>query len=464
MKYPKLYTLLIAITLSLLLYACSGGEGGTGATAEGDVSRGQITGFGSIFVNGVEFETTNSAISLDGAVGGETDLRLGMVVTVNGTINPDGLTGTATSVAVDEVIRGLVQANDGVNTLTVLNHTVELPSNVRFDGVADINGLATLVDFVEISGYVTGDGIISATRVELLGAGETESKLIGSISNVDNNAKTFMFGPGLIINFAGVDISDFPNNQLVDNLFVKVKGSFDTGTGILTAISVEDASISDVDVAEMEIEGFVTSVSAPGSFILGDVPVQTSATTTFDGGSADEIIVGMFIEVEGALVNGVLNAIEIAFDDGVRIEGVVDTFAANTLTLSGMSGLAINTDSLTDFAAGLPAGLVQGATIKIRGFYDDTNTVVARRIETTTSGNDVSLQGLLTQIISPSTTIQISGVQVDTTNPNMVYLIDGEQKTEAEFYASRDVDEDLVEAKGVLSGASISWTSVEIID
>ena len=464
MKYPRLYTLFIIILLSSLLYACSGGEGGTGATTEGDISRGQITGFGSIFVNGVEFETTNSAISLDGDAGGESDLRLGMVVTVNGTINPDGLTGTANSVSVDEVIRGLIQANDGVNTLTVLNHTVELPSNVRFDGVADITGLATLVDFVEISGYVTGDGVISASRVELLGAGETESKLIGTISNVDNNAKTFMFGPTLIINFSGVDVSDFPNNQLADNLFVKVKGSFDTGTGILTAISVEDASISDVDVGEMEVEGFVTSVNGTGGFVIGDVSVQTDAMTSFEGGSIDEIIVGLFVEVEGALVGGVLNATEVEFDDSVRIEGVVATFAANTLTLSGLNGLTIITDSLTDFAAGLPGGLTQGTTIKVRGFHENSTTVVARRIETTTAANDVSLQGLLTQVISPLTTIQISGVQVDTTNPNMVYLIDGEIKTADEFYSSLDADEDLVEAKGVLSGSTIEWVSVELID
>ena len=120
MNFPTRLTTLIALASTIFLSACmGGGEGGTGATGSGDISRGQITGFGSIFVNGVEFETTDSSISLDGASGTESDLKLGMVVTVTGTINPDRLTGKADTVSVEEVIQGLVQAKINNNTLTI---------------------------------------------------------------------------------------------------------------------------------------------------------------------------------------------------------------------------------------------------------------------------------------------------------------------------------------------------------
>ena len=62
-----------------------GGIGGTGLT-----STGSIDGFGSIFVNGVEFETDESDVSLDGLTSTQDKLRLGMVVTVHGTVNADG--------------------------------------------------------------------------------------------------------------------------------------------------------------------------------------------------------------------------------------------------------------------------------------------------------------------------------------------------------------------------------------
>ncbi len=56
-----------------------GGIGGTGAT---DVSRGPIEGFGSIFVNGVEWEIDLAEVELDDERGSGEELQLGMVVTV----------------------------------------------------------------------------------------------------------------------------------------------------------------------------------------------------------------------------------------------------------------------------------------------------------------------------------------------------------------------------------------------
>ena len=70
-----------------------GGIGGTGVT-----SVGPITGLGSIFVHGVEFETSFSEITLAGIAGDETQLKVGMGVTGRATLNADALTGTADSV------------------------------------------------------------------------------------------------------------------------------------------------------------------------------------------------------------------------------------------------------------------------------------------------------------------------------------------------------------------------------
>ena len=71
---------------------------------------GTINGFGSIFVNGVEFETDEADILVDGQRVGEDALGLGMVVLVDGTVNEDGVTGTANSVVFDDEVEGPIEA------------------------------------------------------------------------------------------------------------------------------------------------------------------------------------------------------------------------------------------------------------------------------------------------------------------------------------------------------------------
>jgi len=63
MKTSPLKSLLLTLWFVLLLISCSssGGIGGSGVTSQGSVSE-----FGSIFVNGTEFDTSNAAIIING--------------------------------------------------------------------------------------------------------------------------------------------------------------------------------------------------------------------------------------------------------------------------------------------------------------------------------------------------------------------------------------------------------------
>ncbi|MDH3832360.1 MAG: hypothetical protein OEU48_11870, partial [Gammaproteobacteria bacterium] len=104
----------------------AGGIGGTGA-----VATGTITGFGSVFVNGVEFETTGSSFDVDDdSAATEGDLALGMVVTIFGTINDDGVSGTANSIQYDDEVEGpvtnapLENADMTTKTFKVFDFTV----------------------------------------------------------------------------------------------------------------------------------------------------------------------------------------------------------------------------------------------------------------------------------------------------------------------------------------------------
>ena len=103
-------TRLAILLCSALLVSCgdsitSAGIGGTGITS------GEVTGFGSVFVNGVEFFTNNTQFEVDGNTSAaETDLKVGMVVQIQGKVDNNGQTGTADSVSYDDDIEGPVEA------------------------------------------------------------------------------------------------------------------------------------------------------------------------------------------------------------------------------------------------------------------------------------------------------------------------------------------------------------------
>ena len=121
---------LLALLLAALLTSCGGGGGSSpeivagGADGSGDSGDtgdavagisgsgkaiGVITQFGSIFVNGVEYDTTEAVIIVNGAVATEDDLGVGMVVFIQGTVNEDGVTGVAEVVIVDDNLKGPIR-------------------------------------------------------------------------------------------------------------------------------------------------------------------------------------------------------------------------------------------------------------------------------------------------------------------------------------------------------------------
>jgi hypothetical protein len=128
---PFIRKLAFVVAVSTIAASCSSGDsdsvasGGIGGTG---ISVGTITDFGSIFVNGVEFETTDATIMLNGSPATENDLKRGMVAAVLGDISGD--TGSAASVTVEDVLKGPVEnvVTDGANVIALitLDQTVQI--------------------------------------------------------------------------------------------------------------------------------------------------------------------------------------------------------------------------------------------------------------------------------------------------------------------------------------------------
>lgn len=293
--------------------ASSGGTGGTG------VSYGPVTGFGSVFVNGVEFDTTSSTVMLNGFPGPDeaTDprrgLKIGMVVKVDGAFDSNGTTGTASRITFKNNLKGPVSVIDIIGaTLEVLGQNVVIDSQTVFLG-ATLNSLIP-GNVVEVSGLPDSNGNIHATLVELK-AGSfipgMEIGVKGTIRNLNTFLKTFQIND-LIVDYAAV--MNLPSGVPANGQFVEVQGTNLAGIVLFAdSIALDDNSLGVTDASVAQIQGFVTAMTTPSRFTLGFQPVQTTMFTVFEGGPAGDIALDEKLQVDGILAGGILTATKITF-------------------------------------------------------------------------------------------------------------------------------------------------------
>ena len=400
----------------------SGGIDGVGIIASGP-----ITGFGSIFVNGIEFETTSAEIRIDDNPGIESELEIGDIVEVRGTLNDDGVSGKAEVVSFNDSVEGPVGSVDLVaSTLTVIGQTVRITGATVFDDSFTIPSLAGIQpgDFVEVSGFPNAAGEIVASRIEPKAAG-SELELFGVVSALDANAKRFN------ITTTVVDYStaaNLPNGSPTNGACVEVKGS-GFATGVLTATRVEvkscTAQVEDGDLGE--IEGIITRIVSSTEFEIAGRRVSHGATTVFEGGTAADLRENLKVEAEGTFnASGVLVAkkVDLKPETSARLLGTIDSIGSSSLTLFGITvltdaGTAYDDKSSLDVRPLTFADLRTGDYLEVRGFEEATaGTMMAVLVEREDLDARRELRGTATDVSQPG--FRLLGVAV-TTNAGTEY-------------------------------------------
>lgn len=328
-----------AIALCLLLASCGpgpqagGGIGGTGQIAS--VVSGAITGFGSVFVSGYEYETGSTSMMVDGKSGSLTDLKKGMLVRVNATVTErydthDVLQRAANTLLYEDTVEGVVQsvASDG-SSLVVLGQTVAITTSTVVDASIPGRNVLSLMpgrDLVEVSGFVTGDGAIMGTFIELrtldMNTQVPDYEVKGFIKNHNAAQKTFEIG-ALTIEYSDARLNDMPgqisgddwNGLLVDATGDQVSSGDPGSSGVrMKANLVWPETLGSKDSENAKVEAFVTHVRDLSDFSLGIVRVQTNPGTVFEGGTPSDVQVGIRLVVTGPLVDGVVNATKVKFN------------------------------------------------------------------------------------------------------------------------------------------------------
>lgn len=438
------------------------------------VSQGTITGFGSVIVNDVRYDTSGATITVDGSPGVESDLTVGQVVVVEGTLDSSGTTGTATRVTFDDAVEGPIESIDLPNdSMVVLGQTVMVNGNTSYEdeiSPKSLDGLA-VDDIVEVSGYPNSLGNIVATHIKLEAPGG-EFEITGLAQNVDTTLKTLEVND-LVVDYGGVMVlDDFPNGEPENGQLVEAKGS-SPAAGELDATRLEfkgnDIDLGDVD--EVEIEGIVTRFASLTDFDVNGFPATTTGSTQYENGTSADVARDRKIEVEGELDTfGVLVAekIELKQDGTIRIGAPVEAVGASRLTLLG-NEFVVNSGTEFDDQSDLDeqnfdlADISVGEYVEVRGYVDtSTNppTTFATRVERDDDPFEVFVRGFVEAVSDPEFTIR--GVTIRT-NAGTDFE-DNDVPIMRDDFFDAPPDGRLVEAKGTLQNDVIIAVEVEFED
>jgi len=409
MNSKPLFLTSLSAAVLLGLSACGGSSSGTTTPQSANTTSGPITAFGSVIVNGKEYLTNNATIMVEGKSANESDLSVGMMVTI-----VKDSSGNAAAVHFDDDVEGVVTSGyDGTSkSIEVMGLTVTTDANTIFESkesnITDFT-MIVLGNVVEVSGYYsTASSTIVATRVEVKALkftpnGSDKLEVKGTVSNLTST--TFTIG-NMVVDFNNADLTDLPNG-LSNDLYVEVQ-SLDglNGSGELIASKVElqdegkDDHQGDED-DEYELKGKVMSVdAATNSFVVNNQTIYYTDATKYDDGSLSDLVVGALVEVEGhfgaANENGVSEVIadEIEFEDMHTSIELTDTIAkivttdtnVGTITLTGGTEIDINNDTIMKDSSSVDTkhfnlgDLAEGDRVEIH-YYSNGGTNTATKLE-----------------------------------------------------------------------------------
>jgi hypothetical protein len=416
----------VALVAFILITAGCGGGGSSPnsaqATGASVVSRGVITGFGSVYVNDIRYRTEGTHFSIDDGEGDESDLRVGMIVTVRGTSDGNN-TGSAQSITYDNELKGPVTAitidpaDASRKTLTILGQAVLVTADTTID---DHGGLSfdTIApnDVLEVSGYVTAAGL-TATHIELQD-NALDIEIKGHIENLTANSFDIR---GFAVSYdSTTKLDDIA--ALAEGQYVQVKGALDSaGTTLLAReIQGEDEGL-DGDMDEAEIKGVISDYNATlHTFMLQGQLIDASRAELEP--ASLQLADGLTVKVEGRLENAVLMAKKIE-QKGRKIKihaplSEVDTTAGTVSFNFNSTAITVRVNRQTEIEDEVAhrhlqlIELVAGDFVEMKAFADSSGVINAVEIDRRTA-DEISIAAPLQDFDGSLQSVVLLGVEFD---------------------------------------------------
>jgi hypothetical protein len=418
-------TCVLAASLACALWLVSCGGGGGAATPDVapstspgpmastlSASSGEITAFGSVFVNGHEFLTQGAQIvdnDTGDAVADASALEVGMSVDVKplAATAVDAATPKAAEIRLHPLVRGYVDAaNTTASTLTVMGQTVQLTAATNFadhracvtaptSPCTAVSGLAGLSvtsaspvpgSYVTVHGFLFSTGGSGANIVATLvsvgdaptsGAPPAAFKAEGTVLSASSNSLTM---GGLTVDLSqatcwGSDgktscATAFSTGQVV-SVFSAVAPALPAKAFTASTAALRSRLPVETVDAMVELQGRVSSASGTG-FVLRGISIDGSGLPT---GSLP--VVGDDVRVTGTVATG----------------GAVKASAIKLLHAAASRSLSLEGD-FTALAAGASANsyvvTVLGQSINV-----NASTRLADRVDRGTTFNITTFQSVL---------------------------------------------------------------------
>jgi hypothetical protein len=418
--------MMMTVALACLFITSGDGTSVAGIQGSGFAFRqtafGHITAFGSIFVNGVEYETSAARVQIDGEPAPASRLRVGQVVTVKADVNADGTSGAATEVSfASDVLGPVAQVDLAGGTLVILGQRIRLLSDTLLDEHLNLGGILGLLPGikVQVSGFPNAAGELVASRIDLVLGGPADARVKGTVQALNTAAHTFR------VNTQTVDYSGTaPMGTLADGADVLVQGSIPAGQASLRASRVEVVLGVGGEADERgHIEGLITVFNNASDFKMGTQRIATDASTLFllHGQALGP---NLAVEVRGIFnAAGVLVAqqVETRTSGLVGALGVVESVSASSHSLR-VQGVNFTTSAATAFDDPSAQHLRPFALSDVRvgdyvelrgGTLEPGGAIQATLVRRNDARNDFYLEGTALAMLAPG--FRVLGVQVITT-------------------------------------------------
>jgi hypothetical protein len=199
------------------------------------------------------------------------------------------------------------------------------------------------------------------------------------------------------------------------------------------------------------------TISTFGSIVVNGVHYDTDAATftvNDQPGSQDDLSVGQVVIVKGSIDDDGTtgSADEVIFDDNVK--GPIDSIdgATNQMVVLGQT-VVIGPETSFDDSIAPPSldGLNVGDIVEISGFVDANGNIAATRIELKPAGTPFEVHGLVSNLDTGNLRFNINALVVDYSGATL-----------DNFPGGQISENDLVEAKGDMSGGELIASSVEL--
>lgn len=441
----KRLSLILAPLAMGVLSACGGGGGGGVDIAEGGIrgtgsSVGPISGFGSVFVNGVRFETDGNVVSNDG-IGFEAQLDKGMILRIDGEWRTDGQ-GTASAVEYDDTFRGVIssvssleQARDGSirrGAITMFGQSISFDRRTVFSVPGGFVDESSLKDrLVRISAWRTSEGY-RASYVGVIDVLPNQTlELEGLAGSHDEAEGSFRIGTQRVIYLSdevfrdGLTADDLNNASRSVEVEGLLYGDTITAETIRPADSRRFLGTEDEDIELTgPVEGYTPSET---EFLLNGVTIVITDDTEFDDISRNRLQDGLLVKVEGEFRGGVVIAEEIELFEGdseVQARVLGEGLRPNSWNIGGVTVVLTNS-TLIEYDDGLSA-ISTGVYAEVEGIERRTDSDVyleALNIEVEASGDSdfemtgrfspAQLQGSILEVLGVSMTLAPDAIEDD---------------------------------------------------